>query len=133
MNTLCFPLAGLFGFLSVAFGAFGAHALKDRLEPAMLQVFQTGVLYQMFHALALLAVGLLFRFQDSGMIVGNARMFTVSAVCFTAGIVLFSGSLYTLALTGIRAFGAITPIGGVLFLVGWAALAWTTGMAGRTS
>jgi uncharacterized membrane protein YgdD (TMEM256/DUF423 family) len=99
----------------VAFGAFGAHALKSRLEPAMLKTFEVGVRYQMYHALALIAVGLLAH-RDSS--VSRAGWF------FAVGTVLFSGSLYGLSLTGLRFFGPITPIGGVCFLSGWAMLAW---------
>lgn len=95
-----------FMFLAVGLGAFGAHALKSRLEPDMLAIFETGVRYQVYHALALLLLAAL-------------RGPNKAAWCFTAGIVLFSGSLYILALTGVRRWGAVTPIGGVLFLAGW--------------
>ena len=93
-------------FLAVGLGAFGAHALKERLSPEMLTIFETGVRYQVYHALALL---LLAALRGPGK----------AAWCFTAGIVLFSGSLYILALTGVKKWGAVTPIGGVLFLAGW--------------
>ncbi|MBI5246104.1 MAG: DUF423 domain-containing protein [Elusimicrobia bacterium] len=93
-------------FLAVGLGAFGAHALKTRLTPEMLAIFETGVKYQVYHALALLLLAAL-------------RGPSKAAWCFSAGIVLFSGSLYILAFTGIRKFGAITPIGGLLFLAGW--------------
>jgi uncharacterized membrane protein YgdD (TMEM256/DUF423 family) len=105
MNDWARVGAGLM-FLDVALGAFGAHALKNRLTPEMLTVFETGVRYQAYHALALLLLAAL-RGPDK------------AAWCFVGGIVLFSGSLYALALTGVRWLGAITPIGGVLFLVGW--------------
>jgi uncharacterized membrane protein YgdD (TMEM256/DUF423 family) len=95
-----------FMFLAVGLGAFGAHALKNRLTPDMLAVFETGVKYQVYHALALL-------------LLASLRGPSKAAWCFTAGIVLFSGSLYILALTGARKWGAVTPIGGVLFLAGW--------------
>lgn len=95
-----------FMFLAVGLGAFGAHALKQRLEPDMLAVFETGVRYQVYHALALLLLAAL-------------RGPHKAAWCFTAGVVVFSGSLYALALTGVRKWGAITPIGGLLFLAGW--------------
>jgi uncharacterized membrane protein YgdD (TMEM256/DUF423 family) len=108
-------IAALAGLLSVAFGAFGAHALRSRLSPDMLAVFETGVRYQMYHALAIFAVGLLLARMDGWLI-------RTAAWCFTAGIVLFSGSLYALALSGVSALGAITPIGGILFLAGWACL-----------
>jgi uncharacterized membrane protein YgdD (TMEM256/DUF423 family) len=95
-----------FMFLAVGLGAFGAHALKSRLEPDMLAIFETGVRYQVYHALALLLLASLRGPSKAGW-------------CFTAGIALFSGSLYILALTGVRKWGAVTPIGGVLFLIGW--------------
>ena len=103
------------GFLGVAFGAFGAHALRERLSSEMLGVFETGVRYQMYHALAILLVATLLA-RTGGWLVGLAGWL------FVAGIVIFSGSLYALALTGTRAFGAITPIGGLALLAGWACL-----------
>lgn len=105
------------GLVSVAAGAFGAHALKARLPPDLLAVFETGARYQMFHALALVATG-----WAAGRFAGAAASW--AGGLFLAGTVLFSGSLYLLALTGVRWLGAITPIGGVAFLAGWAALAW---------
>ncbi len=109
-------LGALFGGLGVAAGAFGAHALRARLDPRMLEVFETGVRYQMFHALALLAAAWLWQQTHS-------TAAQVAGWAFLAGILLFSGSLYALALTGMRGLGAITPIGGVAFIIGWAALA----------
>ncbi len=100
------------GFIAVAAGAFGAHALKARLSPEMLAVFETGARYQMFHALALLAVAWVAAHWPS-------RAASASGWCFVGGTALFSGSLYLLALTGARGLGAITPFGGVLFLAGW--------------
>lgn len=97
--------AGLM-FLAVGLGAFGAHALKARLTPEMLAIFETGVKYQVYHALALL-------------LLASLRGPSKAAWCFTFGIALFSGSLYLLALTGVRKWGAVTPVGGVLFLAGW--------------
>lgn len=111
-------LGSLISGLSVAFGAFGAHALRERLEPRMLEVFQTGVQYQFLHGLALLLLAALSQ--------GDPLRYRMSAICFLIGIVLFSGSLYALSLSGVRGFGAVTPLGGVLFLVGWGALAWTS-------
>jgi uncharacterized membrane protein YgdD (TMEM256/DUF423 family) len=102
-------------FVAVAAGAFGAHGLKKILNPEMLAVFETAVRYQMFHALGLFAVAYAAG-QGLNVQLAGWAMFT--------GIVLFSGSLYVLALSGITAFGAITPLGGVGFLVGWASLAW---------
>jgi uncharacterized membrane protein YgdD (TMEM256/DUF423 family) len=100
------------GFLGVAFGAFGAHGLRTRLTPDMLAVFETAVRYQMYHALAILLVGLMMARM-------GGWLFSAAGWAFTAGIVLFSGSLYVLALTGTSALGAITPFGGVAFLLGW--------------
>lgn len=99
-------------FVSVAAGAFGAHALKARLTPDMLTIFETGNRYQMYHSLGLLAVGLLAASRPSGLLNGAGWAMLV-------GILLFSGSLYALALSGVRVLGAITPLGGVGFLVGW--------------
>lgn len=109
-------MAAVNGFISVAAGAFGAHALKARLPADLLAVFETGARYQMYHALALVAVAWLASMKPSGIV-------TAAGIAFVAGIVLFSGSLYVLALSGIRGFGAITPIGGLGFLAGWALIA----------
>lgn len=104
-------------FLAVSLGAFGAHGLRARLSPEMMAVFQTGVQYHMYHALALILVsGIMGRM--SGWLIQTAGW------CFAAGIVFFSGSLYLLAVTGVTVLGAITPIGGLLFLAGWACLAF---------
>jgi uncharacterized membrane protein YgdD (TMEM256/DUF423 family) len=116
-------IGAISGGLAVAAGAFGAHALRDKLEPRMMEIFQTAVHYQMSHALALVAVGLLAIAARTGMAA------EVAGWAFLAGTVLFSGSLYALALSGIRALGAITPFGGVGFLVGWLALAVAAGGA----
>ena len=104
------------GGIGVAAGAFGAHALRARLEPGLLAVFETGARYQMYHALALLAAAWLAGAGAPAQAAWAGRL-------FIAGTVLFSGSLYVLALTGISAFGVITPLGGVAFIAGWAALA----------
>lgn len=101
--------------LDVALGAFGAHALKDRLTPEMKLVFETGVRYQAYHALALFVVAWLASQSTS-------RAVPAAGWCFVGGIALFSGSLYALSLTGVRWLGAITPLGGLLFLVGWGLL-----------
>ena len=115
--SMRFGLIGaVFGFLAVAAGAFGAHALSARLEPDLLEIFETGARYQLIHALALIAVRLVL-----GR--GVARSAVIAGWLFTIGVVIFSGSLYALALTGIRSFGAITPIGGLALLGGWLALA----------
>ncbi len=112
-------LAPLNGFLAVGIGAFGAHALKAKLSEKMLSTYQTGVEYHFYHALALLAVGILMsqpQWQDSSLL--NA-----SGISFLVGILLFCGSLYWLALGGPRWLGPITPLGGLLFLSGWLLLA----------
>ncbi|RPI57230.1 MAG: DUF423 domain-containing protein [Acidobacteria bacterium] len=111
-------VAGILGFLGVAIGAFGAHGLRSRLTPDMLAVFEIGVRYQMYHVFALLAVAAAIGHF------GPARLLTIAGWSFIVGMVIFSGSLYALALTGTGMFGAITPIGGVGFLIGWACLAF---------
>ena len=112
-----FALAGaLSAFMAVAAGAFGAHALRARLPPDLLAVFETGARYQMYHALALLAVA-----WASNHWPGTPLR--AAGWLFIGGTLLFSGSLYLLAVTGARWLGAITPLGGLLFLAGWAALA----------
>jgi uncharacterized membrane protein YgdD (TMEM256/DUF423 family) len=103
------------GFIGVMLGAFGAHALRSRLSPDMLAVFETGVRYQMYHAFAVLIVALAAARFDGWMI-------RAAGWSFTAGIVLFSGSLYALTMTGVTSLGAITPLGGLAFLAGWALL-----------
>ena len=102
-------------FIGVGFGAFGAHGLRGRLSPEMLAVFETAVRYQMYHAFAILIAALAVPH-----IAG--RLVRVAGWLFTAGIVLFSGSLYALALSGISTLGAVTPLGGLAFLAGWACL-----------
>jgi len=115
VNKTFLLMGALFAFLGVAFGAFGAHGLRSRLSPDMLAVFETAVRYQMYHSLALLLVGLM-------MAPMGGTLIRTAGWAFAVGIVLFSGSLYLLTLTGTTAFGAITPIGGLAFLVGWACL-----------
>lgn len=117
MDRLFFFLGSLLAGLSVAFGAFGAHGLRDRIDASRLANFETGARYQMYHALALLAVAwALSRWP-------NLNLPVIAGWCFVAGIVLFSGSLYGMSLTGQRWLGAVTPLGGVAFLAGWACLA----------
>jgi len=111
-------LAALLMFVAVAAGAFGAHALRTRLAPDMTAVWQTAVQYHAWHALGLAIVGLLT------IHVPERAGLALAGWLFIAGIVLFSGSLYAMALTGLRGLGAITPIGGAAFLAGWLALAW---------
>ena len=105
-------LAAFFGFTGVALGAFGAHGLKNRLSAEYMAIFQTGVLYQLIHVLAIFGVALL-AMQIQG------RLVTYAGIAFTLGIILFSGSLYALTLTGISKLGIITPFGGLAFLLGW--------------
>jgi len=112
-------LGSVAAFLAVTLGAFGAHGLRGRLSPDMLAVFETGVRYHMYHALAILLVGLVMG-RLSGWLIQTAGW------CFVAGIVLFSGSLYALALSGVTILGAVTPLGGVAFLAGWACLAFAS-------
>ena len=115
---LSLTLAALLLFAAVGLGAFGAHALKTRLAPDMQAIWQTAVQYHAWHALGLLAVGL-YTMQRP-----DAPGASLAAWLFVAGIVLFSGSLYALALSGVRGLGAVTPFGGVAFLAGWLAFAW---------
>jgi uncharacterized membrane protein YgdD (TMEM256/DUF423 family) len=105
-------------FIAVVLGAFAAHLLKDRLAPDLFQVFEVGVRYQMYHALALLA-------QAAAMAHFPEVSFTPVGWLFTAGTILFSGSLYLMSFTGIRWLGVITPAGGLCFLAGWLWLGWS--------
>lgn len=109
-------LAGLLGLTGVAAGAFGAHGLSDVVDARALELWNTGARYQQIHAVALLVVGL------SGSSWSKAR--SLAAVLFTVGVVIFSGTLYGLALGSPRVLGAITPIGGLSLILGWAALTW---------
>ncbi|MBV7488349.1 MULTISPECIES: DUF423 domain-containing protein [Pseudomonas] len=108
-------LAAFFGFTGVGLGAFAAHGLKNRLTPEYLTIFHTGVTYQLVHTLALLGVALLAT-QIPG------RLLTWAGASFAIGILLFSGSLYVLTLTGISKLGIVTPFGGLAFLAGWLCL-----------
>ena len=108
----------LFAGLAVASGAFASHALKDRLTERALAIFETATKYQMYHALALILLGILWIQSQS-----TALSFQIAGWAFIAGIILFSGSLYALSLSGIKILGAITPFGGVAFLIGWGTLA----------
>ena len=118
MDRTFLLIGAVLGFLGVTFGAFGAHALRARLSPELLAVFETGVRYQMYHAVAVLLVAAAVGHS------GRARLLVIAGWAFISGIVFFSGSLYALALSGVGVLGAITPIGGLLFLVGWACLAF---------
>jgi uncharacterized membrane protein YgdD (TMEM256/DUF423 family) len=115
---LALALASLLAAAAVAAGAFGAHALRARVAPDLLAVWQTAVLYHALHAVALFGVGLLLLLKPEA---GPAR---IAAWLFVAGIVLFSGSLYALVLSGTRALGAVTPFGGAAMIAGWLVLAW---------
>jgi uncharacterized membrane protein YgdD (TMEM256/DUF423 family) len=118
-----FAAGAVLAGLAVAAGAFGAHGLRDRLSPGDLATFETATRYQMYHALGLLAVAWAHH--------RGAAAAPVAGWSFLLGIVLFSGSLYLLTLCGLRGMGAVTPLGGVAFLAGWAALAWSAGTAFR--
>ena len=118
MDRTFLLIGAVFGFLGVAIGAFGAHGLKNRLSPDMLAIFETGVRYQMYHVFAVLIVAAAIGH------VGNARLLTIAGWSFVAGMLIFSGSLYALALTSTTILGAITPFGGLAFLIGWACLAF---------
>lgn len=125
MSRAFFAIGSLSALLAVAAGAFGAHALRDVLEPRWLQTFETGARYQMVHALALLVLAVAAGREPGGLWAAAGWLFVV-------GTVLFSGSLYLLSLTGARWLGAVTPLGGACFLAGWgcaagAALRSTTG------
>ncbi|WP_432697000.1 DUF423 domain-containing protein [Marinobacterium sp. YM272] len=108
--------AALLGALAVCLGAFAAHGLRDQLSSRMLEVFQTGVTYQFYHVLALFGVGLLLQRQDRPLL-------RVSAALFLTGMLLFCGSLYLLVATGVHYLGMVTPVGGVLMILGWLTLA----------
>lgn len=115
--------AGLFGALAVLTGAFGAHALKERLTPDLLAVWNTGAHYHLVHSAVLLALAL----------VGarDARV-RLPFLLIASGVAIFSGSLYALALSGIRPLGAVTPVGGVLMVAGWVSVAWVLGSGGSS-
>ncbi|MCC9075823.1 DUF423 domain-containing protein [Litorilinea aerophila] len=118
MEKLFVVLGALLGGLAVALGAFGAHGLQGRLTPDLLQVYETGVRYHFYHALALFAVVMAMgRWPNTAWLAAAGWLFVV-------GILIFSGSLYALALSGVRWLGAITPLGGVAFIAGWICLAW---------
>jgi uncharacterized membrane protein YgdD (TMEM256/DUF423 family) len=119
MTQIFLSIAAVLGGLSVAAGAFGAHALRDKISERSLEIFDTGARYQMYHALALLIVALLLSRSES-------PPFTLiaSGWLFIIGIAIFSGSLYALSLTGVKSLGAIAPLGGAAFIAGWGALAF---------
>lgn len=114
--TTWIAIGSLLGMTGVAAGAFGAHALKTRVEPDMLAIFETAARYQMYHAVALVGLGLFASRIDQSML-------QVSGFSFLAGTLIFSGTLYALVLTGNRSLGAVTPVGGALLIFGWLMLA----------
>ena len=116
MNRLFGAIGALSGLVAVGAGAFGAHALGARLAPDLLAAFETGARYQMYHALALLLVAVIHAHRPVPLV-------RAAGWLFTAGTVLFAGSLFALALTGVRLLGAVTPLGGICFLAGWLSLA----------
>jgi len=118
MGQIFLTIASILGGTSVAAGAFASHALKEKLSDRALEIFETGARYQMYHALALLLVALLLLRTET-----NQTLLTATGIAFIAGVIIFSGSLYALSLSGIKWLGAITPLGGVAFLVGWGCLA----------
>ena len=118
MSRIFLAIAAILGGTSVVFGAFASHALRDRLSDRALEIWETGTRYQMYHALALLVVALLLTNPPE-----NSTPLAIAGYAFIAGIVLFSGSLYALSLSGIKILGAVTPLGGVAFIIGWICLA----------
>ncbi|MBD2296614.1 DUF423 domain-containing protein [Anabaena sphaerica FACHB-251] len=120
MTQIFLTIAAIFGGLSVAGGAFGAHALREKVSERMLEIFDTGARYQMYHALALLLVAILMSRLEI-----PPTTLLVSGWLFIIGVTIFSGSLYALSLTGIKSLGAIAPLGGIALMAGWGALAIT--------
>ncbi|MBS9390542.1 MAG: DUF423 domain-containing protein [Dolichospermum sp. WA123] len=118
MTQFFLTIAAIFGGLSVAGGAFGAHALREKISERSLEIFDTGARYQMYHALALLLVAMLMSRLEN-----PPTTLLVSGWLFIIGVVVFSGSLYALSLTGIKSLGAVAPLGGLALILGWAALA----------
>ena len=118
MTQFFLTIAAIFGGLSVAGGAFGAHALREKISERSLEIFDTGARYQMYHALALLLVAMLMSRSEN-----PPRTLLVSGWLFIIGVVIFSASLYALSLTGIKSLGAVAPLGGLALMLGWAALA----------
>ncbi len=112
---------GLLGMISVILGAYAAHGLTSILNAQMVDVFKTGVLYQFFHTFAIIACALLIKLTTSPK---TQKYFFIAAICFIIGIFCFSGSLYALTLTGSKWFGPVTPLGGLLFIIGWALFAY---------
>lgn len=117
MSKLFLSIGSIAMALAVMLGAFGAHALRERLTPEMLDIYETGVDYHFYHALGLLVVGIIAQF------ITGSNWLRWSGWMMTAGILIFSGSLYILSITGIRWLGAVTPIGGTAFIAAWILLA----------
>ena len=117
MTRIFLSIAAILGATSVAFGAFAAHALREKLTERATEMFETGARYQMYHALALLLVALLLSRAEAAQ-----SSLVAAGYAFIVGVALFSGSLYALSLTGVKWLGAITPLGGVAFIVGWVCL-----------
>ncbi len=115
MKSIFFAIGSFFSLLGVLLGAFGAHTLKKKLTVEMLDIFEVGVRYQMYHGIGLIIVAW-------ALSQWHQTLTTAAGLCFIVGILIFSGSLYTLSLTGIRWLGAITPIGGLAFIAGWGCL-----------
>ena len=115
MKQLWTGVGGLFALTAVMLGAFGAHGLSGKITPEHLEVFKTGAYYQMVHALALILTGMRMERRP-----GSTRLGMAAAWLFVVGMAVFSGSLYALAVTGTRAWGIVTPIGGLAFMAGWA-------------
>lgn len=118
MTNIFLVIASILGALSVIASSFATHALKEKLSQHFLEIFQTGSRLQMYHSLALLMVAFLLTIEEEPQ-----SLIVVAGSAFITGIVIFSGSLYALSLTGIKWLGAITPIGGVAFIIGWSCLA----------
>jgi len=118
VTRIFLAIAAALGGISVILGAFASHALKDRLSERALEIWETGTKYQMYHALALILVALLLNSLSS-----NPRFLIIAGYAFITGVVLFSGSLYALSLSGIKILGAVTPLGGVALITGWICLA----------
>lgn len=121
MIKIFLAIASIFGGLSIGAGAFASHALKDKLSERSLEIFETAARYQMYHALALLLVVLLINQTES-----SQPSLVIAGWAFIIGIVVFSGSLYALSLTDIKVLGAITPLGGLAYIIGWGALAYSS-------
>lgn len=122
--NLWFRLAAFFMMTAVVFGAFGTHALKGRLTDGLFQIYQTAALYHMVHALGLFAVAWAWSLKPSAAV-------RWAGVALTLGILFFSGTLYVLAITGVRWLGAVTPVGGLLFIAGWALLAFASATSAK--